>query len=405
MKALDSKVAIVNSTPFCSSGGVNYLAPSEWISLSQWFPLFGKTVLLKPQLYSSNPPEGWLPLPSSINVTSLCSASENMWQRMKNTHLVANKVLQEFDLLYVRMPNYEGWWVYQIAERLGIPLLLELHGDWASSIMEEDKQGLLRRMTRWLRAKHADRAISRMADYAAGIVTIGPVLRDKYALPDKPTLISTNHLLSLASYSPRSDFRLKSPPLILFVGDIQRRKGLPVLFDALRRLQSAGRSFQVALVGDGPLESELIAYAKKEGFFDQVIFTGRISHGPDLLAWYKKADVFVLPSIAAEGVPRVLHEAMALGCPVIATDIGSTAWQLHGGAGIVVQPGNSILLANAICEVLDDDDFRRNLSAKGYRRALDYTLEQQQATLAQFVTNEITEKVGLTQDGHGSSGS
>lgn len=309
---------------------------------------------------------------------------------MASTRLAAEKSLQGIDLLYARMPNYEAYEVFHVAQRMGIPLLLELHGCWASSIEEEDQQGLLRRITRWGRARHADRAVRRMANYASAIVTTGPALKERYAPPSKPTLICTNHLLSLASYCAREDFRLKSPPLILFVGDIQRRKGLLVLFAALKRLKTRGRSFRMVLVGDGLLEAELKACADREGLTDRVIFTGRISHGPDLLAWFKKADLFVLPSIAAEGVPRVTHEAMALGCPVIATDIGSVAWQLQDGAGMVVQPGNVDALANAICEILDSDDLRRGLSERGYRRALEYTLEKQQAALAEFVVMSFT---------------
>lgn len=387
-------VAIANATPFCASGGRNYLASSELTSLAQWFPLFASTVLLKPHITLSKPPEGWTALPSNIQVVSLCSASAGMMHRMLSSRAAAKKALQGIDLLYARMPNYEGFWVYQVAKKMGIPLLLELHGDWMSAIQEEDQQGLLRWMTRWGRAIHADQAIRNMAEYASVIVMIGQVLKDRYALPSKPTLVCTNHLLLLADYCQRSQFQLNNPPLLLFVGDIQRRKGLLYLFKALRELKLRGRSFQIVLVGDGPQEDELKAYATQEGFVDQIRFVGRVAHGPDLFSWFRNADLFILPSIAAEGVPRVTHEAMAMGCPVIATDIGSVAWQLRDGAGIVLPAGQSALMANAICAVLDNADLRRDLSEKGYQHALDHTLEQQQAALAQFVTTHIIERQG-----------
>jgi glycosyltransferase involved in cell wall biosynthesis len=390
VKLPEVKVAIANATPFCMVKGHYYLSPSELKSLAQWFPLFNQILLLKPQLLVSQPPNGWLPLASNIQVVSLCAGSDGWHRRLVRARQAAKRSLVGVDLLYTRMPNYEGYWVFQVAQRLKIPLLLELHGDWVSSIREEDHQGLFRRMTRWGRGELVDRAIREMAKYASAIVTIGPDLKDKYAPDGTPTLVSTNHLLPMAFYSPREDFRLKDPPLILFVGDFQRRKGLLTLFEALRELKNRGRSFEMVLVGDGPLKDQLWAYAEKERLSDQVVFAGRIPHGPDLFAWFKKSDVFVLPSIAAEGVPRVTHEAMALGCPVIATDIGSVAWQLQGGAGMVVQPGNAEALANAICGVLDNIDLRGSLSEMGYRRSLEYTLERQQTTLAEFVLSSFS---------------
>ena len=389
MKIQESRVAVASDSFFCASGGLNYLNPTDYVSLSQWFPLFGQTVLLKPQLSLSTPPKGWMPVSTEIQVVPLSIANSGRFLRIVGTRLAAEKSLRGIDLLYARMPNYEGYWVFQVAQRLRIPLLLELHGDWVSSITEEDQQDLLRRMTRSWRARFTDRATMRMAEYASAIVTIGSELKEKYAPVYTPTLVSTNHLLPASFYCPREDFRLKDTPLILFVGDIQRRKGLLVLFEALRDLKSHGRLFQMVLVGDGLLEYELRAYAEQEGFIDRVIFAGRVPHGPELFAWFKKADVLVLPSIAAEGVPRVTHEAMAFGCPIIATDIGSVAWQLEGGAGIVVQPRNASVLANAICEVLDNGELRRSLSEKGYRRAQDYTLEKQQATLTEFVSKNF----------------
>ena len=245
------RVAIVNSTPFCSYDGVNYLAPSELTSLSQWFPLFGETVLLKPQLSALVPPKGWRPLSGKIRVVPLSYSRDGRLQRRTNTLRTAQKALEGIDVLYARMPNYEGFWVFRIARRMGIPLLLELHGDWTSAVMEEDRQGLLRRVTRRLRANQADNAIRCMSGYASAVITIGPRLKEKYAPPTKPVLVCTNHLLPISMYCPRVDFSLESPPLLLFVGDLQRRKGLLVLFSALGKLKSRGYSFQMVLVGDG----------------------------------------------------------------------------------------------------------------------------------------------------------
>ena len=101
----------------------------------------------------------------------------------------------------------------------------------------------------------------------------------------------------------------------------------------------------------------------------------------------------MLPSVAAEGVPRVVHEAMAQGCPVIATDVGSTKWQLRGGAGIVVPPADVEALTENIIRVLDDKQLRENLSTNGFRRSLEFTFEEQAEKVATFVRQHVPAKL------------
>jgi glycosyltransferase involved in cell wall biosynthesis len=89
--------------------------------------------------------------------------------------------------------------------------------------------------------------------------------------------------------------------------------------------------------------------------------------------------------VAGEGVPRVIHEAQSQGCPVIATDIGSTRWQLDGEAGIVIPPANTNALRENMLRVIDEEELRRKLSLNGFRRALEFTYEKQRQKIEGFV--------------------
>ncbi|MFC1636034.1 glycosyltransferase family 4 protein [Planctomycetota bacterium] len=379
------RVVIASGSPFYRNGGRVWLPAIEWKSLQQWWEFLDDVVLLKPEFESPQVPDGWVELVEKIGVHRLCLHGDRYFARKRAALHEACELLRQSDVLLARMPYYETAWCYQVAKKKRMRFVLESHGDWETSVLEEDKNTLLRKATRRFRASANRRAVLEMTANATCVLGVGPELVNKWVPENVPSLVSTNHLLSAGEYCRREDFSLKMPPRILFVGDMQRRKGLHILFEALFILKNSGRPFLMVLVGAGPMIEELNDYASLNGFQSSVQFTGKVPHGPQLYEYFRQSDVFILPSVAAEGVPRVTHEAMAFGCPVIATDIGSVSWQLQGGAGIIVPPGNTDSLARAICRVLDDAVLRRNLSQKGFQRSVDYTYEKQKVRIAEFV--------------------
>jgi glycosyltransferase involved in cell wall biosynthesis len=89
----------------------------------------------------------------------------------------------------------------------------------------------------------------------------------------------------------------------------------------------------------------------------------------ELPSLYALADLFVFPSLLEGfGLPPV--EAMACGCPVVATTVGSLP-EVVGDAGLLVPPQDPQALAGAIRSLLDDDDLCRELGEQGRRRAVD----------------------------------
>jgi glycosyltransferase involved in cell wall biosynthesis len=366
----------------------SYVSPTNWKSFSQWVYLFRDVRLIMLQSDRKSPPESWVKLPGDLEVCALDVLDKNRFFRHLSTFRTAREHIQRVDLLYARMPCYEVYWAFCEAVKQKIPVLLELHGDWETAALFPDG-GLLKRATRRLRAKLLKRAVFKMANVAFAVVTIGPVLAEKYVHDKKPVLISTNHTLDERQYHQRQDHNIKGVPRFLFVGDLQARKGLRYLFLSLAQLKKMGREFRMDLIGTGPSKAYLKSYAHQNGFDKWVNFAGYVPLEPGLLEYYRQADIFVLPSVAGEGVPRVTHEAMSQGCPVIATDIGSTKWQLAGGAGIVVPPANVEALTENIVRVLDDEGLRRSLSVKGFSRSMEFTFEKQAEKIAAFVKKNI----------------
>lgn len=140
------------------------------------------------------------------------------------------------------------------------------------------------------------------------------------------------------------------PVRLLYVGRLDRVKGVPYLVEALDRLTDRdGRRYELTIVGDGSKRDEYERQCASKSLTDVVEFVG---WQDDVVHYYEAADVFVLPSLS-EGQPTVLMEAQACGLPVVTTDVGGA--RAVTGAGRTVPPRDPGALADAIEDVADSD--------------------------------------------------
>jgi glycosyltransferase involved in cell wall biosynthesis len=145
-------------------------------------------------------------------------------------------------------------------------------------------------------------------------------------------------------------------PLVAVVSRLTRLKGLENLLEAAAMLKPQYPDVRFLIVGEtSPMEvpylDELKQLADRHGVGDRVIFTGRRSDVPTLLSG---VDVSVMPSLN-EALSNVLLESMAAGAPTVATRVGGTPEALvHEESGLLVAPGDSRALANAVGRLLDD---------------------------------------------------
>ncbi len=159
---------------------------------------------------------------------------------------------------------------------------------------------------------------------------------------------------------------------VLFVGRMDRRKGLPDLFRALSVAQrKAKRGIRLILVGEGKLRKMLTP--KPLDFHGaEIVAVGRVD--PAVIPrYYRTADIFCNPAIGQESFGIVLLEAMASGIPVIASSIpGFRHVVTHGHEGFLVPPHTPAALADAILELGSDPTLRMDLGARGRQKALAY---------------------------------
>jgi colanic acid/amylovoran biosynthesis glycosyltransferase len=178
--------------------------------------------------------------------------------------------------------------------------------------------------------------------------------------------------LDLAEFG-RADFST-APPLVVAVGRLIAKKGFVDLIRACGLLAERGKWFRCDIIGEGPLENELLEKIQQLELQDRVALAGaRPQHEiRDRLA---EASVFVLPSVidpegGMDNLPTVIMEAMATGLPVISTAIaGIPEMVIEGETGFLVPPRDAVALADVIEKLIGDAVLARKMGRAGHERA------------------------------------
>ena len=152
-------------------------------------------------------------------------------------------------------------------------------------------------------------------------------------------------------------------PYILFVGRFDERKGLPVVLRAYAMLRSRYPDLHLVIVGEGRHRPRYERWVRDHAL-PGVHFAGRVS-AAELSGYYQHAAVYCAPNTGNESFGIVLLEAMAAGCPVVATAIeGFAALLTDGVDGLLVPPRDPAALATALDRVLADPPLVAALTAR-----------------------------------------
>lgn len=163
-------------------------------------------------------------------------------------------------------------------------------------------------------------------------------------------------------FSPKNE--ASSTPLVLYVGVIIRRKGLESLVRAIALVAKNIPRIRLVLIGNGHFAENLRHLSRELGIGASVKALSGIDDGV-LLSYYRKANVFVMPTYV-DAFPTAVLEAMSCGKPVISTLNSSPEEVLiNTGAGLLVHPGNYHELAEAITQVLSNPELGDRMGEKG----------------------------------------
>ena len=185
-----------------------------------------------------------------------------------------------------------------------------------------------------------------------------------------PNGVDTEHFTTEVSpIEEFSDGKLN----ILFIGRLEKRKGVDYLLEAYKLLKPEIPDSRLIIVGPGIRLRHKYEKRVKRADLKDVVFTGYVGYR-DLPRYYKTADVVCCPATGWESFGIVLLEAMAVGKPIVASNIEGYATVLtHGEEGLLVPPKDAEKLARAIISLLGDEPLRRQMGEKGRLKAQEYS--------------------------------
>ena len=147
---------------------------------------------------------------------------------------------------------------------------------------------------------------------------------------------------------------------LLFVGRLNKSKGVDVLLRAVKRLKDNDIRFSLKIIGSGPFRSQLEQLIASYDLSKAVAVYGNIPRR-DLGKWYWGADVTCVPSLA-EALPMVVLESLATGTPVVGSAVGGIPFMVQSEVnGILVPPKNAEALTSALARIARQPNFLRRL--------------------------------------------
>lgn len=256
---------------------------------------------------------------------------------------------EAFDVLHVHEPLVPGPSMTSLLVKMA-PVVATFH-----SAGESAGYRTFARQLRWMASR---------IDIRVGVSDDAVELAQRYLGGDYEVLFNGIDLEMFSSSVPR-----ERENVIFFLGRHEPRKGLGVLIEAMEVLPSDVRLW---IASDGP---ETEALKERTRGDTRIEWLGRIcdEEKVDRLA---RAAVFCAPSLRGESFGIVLVEAMAMGAPVVSTDIdGYRRVAIDGESAILVPPGDPRALASALARVLTDRSLAERLGRAGPLRAAGFSMD------------------------------
>jgi len=300
-----------------------------------------------------------------------------------------NQLVQEHDLILIRLPSPMVSLVANGTRLYKKPLVVFLAGDFAAQsdrIMRS--KGLIRLFYRAItkvilfQEIRACRIASRIYAYSKEL------LKRHKKSKNRVKLIRTPHL-SEKEFVLRKDTCQKDEIRLLRVCQFLPSKGIEYLIHAVRLLVDKGFNFRLELVGKERTpghESKIKALADRLGVSNRIQFSGWIPFD-QMKDVYWHSDIQVISSLA-EGTPRVILEGGAKGVPLVCTNVGGCKDNLeHEVDALLVPPADAQALAEAIERVMTNEQLRQKLIRNGYLKTKKATFEE----LGQFIYQDLKE--------------
>lgn len=214
------------------------------------------------------------------------------------------------------------------------------------------------------------------------LVTGGETMKKGYAenynLKPEKIIIMPNRInlkrFNISNISSKRSDRTSSK-IILFVHWLSKRKGADMIVPIANQLsEMLTTKYKILIVGGGPYRDKLLKEIKENKLEKYIDFVGFVPN-KDIVEYYKKADLFILPSME-EGFPMSLLEPMAMGIPFVAFDVGAVKEiSPETGQRFLVKPGDIDKFVHKIEILLTDKKIYEQFRKEELEKIKEYSLE------------------------------
>ncbi len=243
-----------------------------------------------------------------------------------------------------------GWAALLASRDTGVPNVVSIQGGdghWVGSCCETHRLAMVRVLD------HANRVLIGCRSFAEEVTgRLGTA-------PSRFTIVPG--AVDTARFTPGPAPDPDAPPVLLYHGRVDARKGVLDLLDAAGQLRDEGERFRLLVSGIGPTFDETAEMIRALDLGDRVEMTGYVDYEqvPEV---YRRAEIFVSPTYA-EGFSNTILEAMASGLAVVSCrSVGVVDCIRDGENGLLTEPGDRAGLADALRRLLRDASLRRRLA-------------------------------------------
>jgi glycosyltransferase involved in cell wall biosynthesis len=309
---------------------------------------------------------------------------------------------QPFDLIYERYSLFSAAGV-RASSALGIPCFVEVN----APLVAEQRQ-----FRKLMQVDVAEAIEAEVFQGADALLAVSEPVRD-YMLA-KGAAAEGTHVIpngaDVTRFHPGVEARRPRIPgakfVVGFSGSLKPWHGIEMLLDAFRLLARRSPDYHLLIVGDGPLRDWVRGYVRGAELEAAVTCTGWVGHEqlPGLL---RGMEVTVAPYPAMEGFyfsPLKLYEYMAVGAPVVASDVSEIARIIrHEETGLLIEPGDPAALADQIERLRADPLLRARIGAEAARKAREFTWESNALQVTDLARRAVAScpdaGIGLNREG------
>ncbi|MCP4367659.1 MAG: glycosyltransferase family 4 protein [Deltaproteobacteria bacterium] len=298
--------------------------------------------------------------------------------------LKLRKIIRVFrpDIIHAHTATTDGYVGLLLKKKYNIPLVCSLRGSDINIYPYRD------RLTMCLTKK-----VISEADQVTSVSHALKAAAESIAKPKKPIKVIYNGCdLNTFKFNQevRTEYRarlkiLMNEKVIIFVGGIQKTKGIFELIHAFMKVILQYPDLNLILIGEGEEFATIKNTISSNNLDKKIRLVGRQPH-IEIVKWLNAADIFVLPTYN-EGLPNVILEAMACGLPVIAARVGGIPEVVTENTGILISPKSSEILAKGINDMLTRK-WDRNVIRKHIEK---FTWERNANKIVQIYENVLND--------------